>query len=778
VIEFNYKLGWPWVAGIAAIAVLVVWWSYRTAIARPKGGTRLLGLALRLLALAGVACCLLDPQWVDRIKHQQPSRLAVLLDTSRSMSIRDAGADRLSNAQTWLREKVLPQAPPNVALAYFGFDQNCQTFAAGKARTAMPFDSASPTGSVTALANALDQILIAGSAEPLMGVVLCSDGIENAGQDPLAVARLFRRKGVPIYTATFGTTNEPRDIVVEDVQVKKAVLNQARSRVRISVRSAGFDGETVPIQLRFRNEVVARASVKLTGGLQRVELEFAPRIKGYHVFEAVIPAQRDEWLATNNRRLFGLEVIDPTIRVLYMEGTPMQAHQPEWKYLKDALESDPNIKCKALFRWPSTAGTGLNTVDVDPDTGEKVYPVQHPTQGYPRTLAGLLEYDVVINSDIVKESFSAEQLLNTARLVEQYGGGFVMIGGKKAFGAGGYHRTVLDKFVPVAMENDFDTSYQPFQLAVMPQAWNHPLIAFGANRQETMDIWTRKFPPLYGYNRVGRAKPGAFVLAVDPGERTVYGPRIILAAQEVGKGRTMAFTSDTTRSWGKDFETLWGEKANAYGPMSEMNCDCRYFRAFWINAIRWLAAGKVGNTNRPVSLELAQTVCRPAGTVAASVRVLGQNQQVTGQAQVAITVNASNPTNPVFAAQFDVASQLYRANVSVPAAGDYKIAATASFRNSKLGEDSQLLICEDVDVEMDRICADPDLMAMIARTSGGKNLNPENPDPAEIKSIFGNAPPVTMEVRRTPLWDRFGWLVALVSLLSAEWVIRRLRGLA
>ena len=77
-------------------------------------------------------------------------------------------------------------------------------------------------------------------------------------------------------------------------------------------------------------------------------------------------------------------------------------------------------------------------------------------------MAGLLEYDVVIHSDIKKESFSPEQLQNIAKLVEQHGGGFVMIGGNSAFGKGGYHQTVLDRIIPVAMEQASDSQGRRF----------------------------------------------------------------------------------------------------------------------------------------------------------------------------------------------------------------------------------------------------------------------------------------------------------------------------
>src|SRR6185436_688480 len=123
------------------------------------------------------------------------------------------------------------------------------------------------------------------------------------------------------------------------------------------------------------------------------------------------------------------------------------------------------------YRQFGANGQHLNTIDVDAETGEKIYPVEHPTMGFPRTLAGLLEYDVVIHSDIKKESFNSQQLENIARLVEQNGGGFVMIGGNSAFGKGGYHRTILDRVIPVAMQQDQDSQSRPFHIAVPTPVW-------------------------------------------------------------------------------------------------------------------------------------------------------------------------------------------------------------------------------------------------------------------------------------------------------------------
>ena len=95
-----------------------------------------------------------------------------------------------------------------------------------------------------------------------------------------------------------------------------------------------------------------------------------------------------------------------------------------------------------------------------------------------------------------------------------------MIGGNSAFGKGGYHRTILDRIIPVAMHQQNDSEARPFHMQVPAPAWSHPIIALGRTRQETEEIWTKKFPIFYGCNLVDRAKPGAVVLGIDS-NRTV-----------------------------------------------------------------------------------------------------------------------------------------------------------------------------------------------------------------------------------------------------------------
>lgn len=780
-IEFGYKPPWwGWVVG-GGLVGLLVWWSYFTSVARPRGWTQFTLVLLRLTVIGLTFLCLLNPQWVERVERQPPSRVALLVDTSRSMSLQDVDPDgRLAEAQQWLGQHLLPAAPPHVQILPFAFDATLRPLTNGNTSAAQAVNDLSPTGAVTALAKALETLWTAAAAEPPTAVILCTDGVETESGDALALARWYRRKGIPIHTVCVGTTNEMRDVVVENVQVRRPVASNAPARIVATIASPGFAGFQRKVQIRYLQRVLAEQTVFLSGGRQHVEFEFRPPSRQYQVYNVYVPPEAGEWLPSNNRRAFGLEAADTTLRVLYMEGTPMQdnAPQPEWRYLKTALESDPHIKVKVLYRTRFRAFQGGFIPEAEIQPGEEVYPVEHLTKGYPRTLQELQQFDVVIHSDIPKDLFTADQLAHTVQWVEEHGGGFVMIGGKSAFGTGGYHRTPLDRLIPVAMESSNDTLNQAFRMALPGHAWKHPLIAIGLNPEETKTMWTTRLPLLYGLNRVNRAKPGATVLAVHPTEHNADGPLVVLAVQEIGRGRTMAFTSDITRSWGKDFETQWGELLQPQGFWNEFNCDQRYYRRFWINAVRWLAANRLTRTNSPVLLELDHTVLHPGETLAPLIHVRDASGRPAAAAEVRLTLSAPGATDRVERAEYDPAHQAFRARLPLPIAGDFTLRASASLRGAQLGEDKQLVVCEALEKEMLDVRARPESLATLARLAGGRALDTQATQFSALRPLFGTAPPPAVEMRRSPLWDKAWLLSAIIALLGVEWVLRRLRGLA
>jgi hypothetical protein len=319
---------------------------------------------------------------------------------------------------------------------------------------------------------------------------------------------------------------------------------------------------------------------------------------------------------------------------------------------------------------------------------------------------------------------------------------------------------------------------------------------------------------LYGFNRVGRAKPGAIVLAENPAYITPYGNGVLLAVQEIGKGRSMAFTSDTTRSWGKDFETIWGEhkRANAAPGtiLTERNCDSRYYRQFWVNAVRWLASSKLGRTNDPVTLELAQSYCLPDQSVSARVKVRDTELKDIANAEVSLLVSEGRKTNAPIRAIYNPAAKAYLADLRLPKTGEFIVTAVANAAQTTsprtrpkaqlisspstnissptsnfeprtsnfIGDDHQLLVAETADLELLDLRARPGFMAALARNSHGENFSLSSGQVLSPAYMFAKAPAPKIEYRREPLWDKATWLGIILGLLAVEWTIRRVRGLA
>ena len=776
-IEFNWTPDWRWLVPGLLVGAGIIYWSYRVARGTAGPQLRLALFGLRLLVLGAVGLCLLDPQRVTQDRYFDTGRIAVLVDTSRSMSWADDTESRLDLAKDWIKREL--KVPKSFSVSYYGFSSNL---------VSLPnLDQAAAGGGQTDIAGALENLAVTTAQNPPDSVVLLSDGGDNSFGNLEAVAKSFARKKIPVRTVLLGITNEPADVVVENVQVQRVTFNQLTTRVIVTLRSTGFGDHVVPLRILKGNAVQVESPVRLTGGSQRVELEFTPPEPGFYTFSAEIPPQPGERLLTNNRRDFGLTVVDQILHVIYMEATGMQQGVFQPLYLKHALEETPGFKVKTLYTEQDLMG-GSSPVDdsiireqvayVDPRNGDRIYRVRHSTEGYPKTLKELLNYDVLIFSDVSKNDFTPEQLAATESFVTKYGGGFVMVGGNTSFGSGGYQNTVIDNLIPVAMEQQNDITSANFVPHVPDVAWSHPLLQISPNPDENRKIWTEKFPYLVGYNRVDRAKPGAVVLLENPYSSTVYGPDVILAAQEVGNGRTMALTTDTTYLWGEYFETIWGEKINPDLPLSEANCDSRYFKQFWVNAIRWLAAPKFDRDRNTLAVELPQTYCPPGTPI--PVRVGAWNREGGKISDAGVTLHLMEDNNEVQTekAVYSETDQRYLATIKVPSAGSFILRTAATFNDGKTAQDQQLVVGEETDLEMADVRAKPETLAAVAQWSGGQVLSPDQNDESTMsKAIIGDKP-ATVKYRKTPLWDKSGFLAVIIGLLTLEWATRRLRGMA
>ncbi|MCX6874387.1 MAG: glutamine amidotransferase [Verrucomicrobia bacterium] len=743
--EWSPYPAWNWIAaGVSILFAAMAWRTLRVPHGPPLG-LRLLWLALRGALLALLLAILLHPHRVERREFREPLDVAVLLDDSASMSLRDEPGtpprlEQLKECAGAMRTL----AGGGIRLRWYRFADDAQPVSGPEAITA--------TGRDSRIGKALETVLGDERTRSLGAVILASDGQTPDPDAARRAARLYRQANIPLYTLLVGTPEESPDLWLSDLTAAQESLYSLRVRLSGTLHAPGFVGRKVSLRVHCEGRLVHESFETVEADAKPFERTFDTPFTGFHRYQVEVRPEQGERLTDNNTGVVGAEVLDRKIRVINMEGTPNAGH-----YLENALEADPDIEVTSLF-FPQTESFDASrkipfTIDAD---GRKVYNIAHPIKGYPRTLQEMLTYDVVINSDIYKEAFTPEQLDLTVALVEEHGGGFVMVGGSTAFGAGHYDETVIDKLMPVDVYGNEGMKWSGFKLQVPEEMLDHPVMALGATREETARIWRERFPGFTGLNTVNRAKPGARVLAFNADQSNDYGPLVVFAVQQIGRGRTMAFTSDTTQSWGSQFHTQFGTSAD----------KTLYYRRFWNQAVRWLAADRIRRKSGELKVHLDHSVAVPGESV--DVRI----PFPPTYPDAAITLRQGLPGEEAAPVELirDEVTRTWHAEVPMKTQGEWIFTAGLPRPGlDPLFAHALVNVVPDTR-EYASTAANRDLMAELAQLGGGRLLEH---DPKTWSVKVDPRGSRIIEYGRRAVWDRWWMMALLLALLTVEWGLRR-----
>jgi len=782
---------WILIPGAIALAALVAWLYRRGAVGLQRRVPRPL-LVLRMLAILLVLLCICDPVYRFHKSEKMKSVVALLVDDSASMAIRDVpdGRTRIESARRLLF------GPTGKVARAIGAKFRVRTYAfAQRLRELRDPSSLQAEGRRTDFAACLTSLLAVLSGETLSGVIVCSDGADNGPDSVGPALRVFRENGIPIYTIGCGSRGGARDIRIERVSTHRRVSLETEVTAYVHVNSTGFAGTTVPLILS-RGGVVQQQTVTLTDSPKRLEMRFKATEDGLLDYEVRIPPQRGELLEENNRQVFTVNASKHKLKVLYMEGTQYRQDDRrlwEFQYLVQALEEDKQIEVKPMLR-----------DDVQAATKAGVPCVRDPDNGFPTTRKELFDYDVIICSDVDIVYFTEQQLKNIVDFVAEHGGAYIMIGGYTAFGPGGYDESIVDKMLPVDMQGRDDgyTEGVPFRWQITPEGWRHPIMQLDMDPKKNRDLWAR-MPLFRGFNHVLRAKPGATALAVHPDRKTLYGPNVILAVQPYGKGRTIAFVTDTTAGWGHDFEASWGEGA-----------DNRHFRKLWQNAVRWAAAYHLKVPNSPILIHADSNRYATGDRARLRAEVWDENFNPTHDLRVVLDIKA--PDGKVSTMSMDPAIGIpgeYLAAMPLPAKGVYEVTArahapgkttapagardaeAAGARDAEaarakdaeaagakdagaadeVGSDVAIFTVGDPGYEYHSFNLNQPFLERLANETGGAHVSLD--EAASLPDRLAEAAHLDETYVEKSWWDHPHLLALILALLGLEWFLRRRVGL-
>jgi Ca-activated chloride channel family protein len=392
----------PYFVALLVLAPLFIYWLRRTPRhLSPLRRRLLLGLRLAVfvLLIAGLVRFSLA-------RAYSQANVIFLLDMSHSIA-----AEVRQHALTFIQTlSKLKRPDDGIGLIVFGADASLEQ-AVSKTFT-VPEIASEVDGAATNIARALQVGLASFPSEGARQLVLLTDGNENVAS-AMDAAVIARSLGTAVSALPLGRPPGEPEVRVQNLILPKQVKAGEPFRVEAVV----YSSLKTPASLElFRGgHFAGRQEVTLEPGKNRFSFQQRTNQEGVHLYQLVVNSPKDT-IVDNNRWLAFTEILGPPkILLLY----------------------DPPYTSTALVEALRQQGLDVRT---------------QPWETLPHTLSGYLEYDALIFDNVPGFGISVSQMEVLQRYVRDMGGGLLMLGGEKSFGAGGYYRTPLEKMLPVDMD--------------------------------------------------------------------------------------------------------------------------------------------------------------------------------------------------------------------------------------------------------------------------------------------------------------------------------------
>jgi uncharacterized membrane protein len=754
--------GWLLVLLVAVSAGGLAWLTWRQlpeAAPRVRNWRAWLVWGLESALVALLLLLLWEPAiTVAELKSQQ-NIIAVLVDDSLSMANADAGADgtmaRETAAVKTLEAGVLVGLQKKFQTRVYRLDAGLTwvqqpDVSSGKSGVTLdgfpriPLKGVGPDVGATHINAGLRQLTAETSELPVGAVVLLSDGAENAGGgagdsggiDLETISALHNRR-LPVHTIGFGKEKAAHDVEMDDAVVAAKAMADSRMTATVSFRQRGYAGQKATLDVKDGDKLLASKVVTLApDGVGSSETMFfnAGDAGVKSIGFALEPLAGEENTA-NNAVTRLVDVSPEPRRILYVEGEPRW----EFKFIRRAEAEDKGVQIVSMLR--TTENKIYRQGIVDPS---------ELLDGFPTKAEDLFKYQAIIIGSVEADYFTPVQRELLREFVDKRGGGLLFLGGRFSLSDGGWGSSSVADLFPTFVSNEKGTFRRENATVQLTAAGaESPITRLLDDRAANVDRW-RKLPYLNDYQDPGAPKPGATVLAQMTAGRTMP----LLVTQSYGHGRTAVLA--TSGTW------RWQMSSALDDPSHDL---------FWQQLLRWLAADSPGQ----VVATMPQQTLMDEGHVKLTAVV--RDKEFTPAADAHVTAHVIGPDG--LSAMVDLTPVpntpgTFAMDWTAEKPGSYLAEVTAD-RTGKsgqeLGKDVISFRREDGVAESFHTQQNRELLQKLSDETGGRYWEQSELERLPKEISYSEA---GISVRDTKeLWDMPIVFLALLGLMSADWLLRR-----
>jgi len=723
-----FASGWPvWLliliaaAGTAALGVSIA--RRRETLTVGKLGVLAL---LQAVMLSGLLVLLWQPALSTEQLRARDNAVAVVVDTSASMSYGEGEQSRLQQGVAALDDAVLGgQLDASLGVRLYAFADTSQAIDS--------FEDVPPPGAATHIGEALLGVLREAGSSALSAVILVSDGADNS--DALGPAQLaeIASFGVPVHTVGVGREVIEDDVELAGVRLPTDALPGSQLTAQVSVRHAG-SGEA-ELKVYDGDAILASRSLRLPdrSGVSTHMIDFDIGAAGVKDLRFTLDPLPGEPNIVNNAQYRVVEIPAERRSILYLEGEPRW----EYKFIRRALDEDSPIRVASLLR----------------TTPNKFYRqgLEEPTEldaGPPADREALFAYDALIIGSFEAAAFTPEQQEDIRAFVSERGGNLLMLGGLRGLADGGWGNTVVAEVLPAALPSIDAPSFIRWRAkARLTDAGRGSLITqLDADPERNAELW-EEMPELADFQYLAELKPGAVALLEAEVQNTVHP---LLAYQRYGLGAAYVLATGGTWRWQMQL------------PSEDMRHE-----TFWRQMLQALVAG----VPEPVQLRADRLYYGDSTEIKLRAEVRNRRFEPVDAAEVVVTTSSAAQT-PTEVAMQPVPGEpgVYTATIQAEQPGVYEFSAAATLDGEPLGTGLFAVRREDGVAEHFSIQQNRPLLERLAQVTGGRYFSLDTIDelPEEIR--FSQAGIVETQV--LPLWNMPINFLLLLLLKAAEWLLR------
>jgi hypothetical protein len=795
----------------AAILIFVRYMARRDAVEiHPVVGWIL--TVLRASVFLGLLVLYLQPHWRCEREVVRNSRVLLLVDTSLSMGQTDGNSsNRDAQVATMLQESDFLSrlrkthdvtvyqfsedllhdrmiSLPKIVAGESG-DASKNVKAAGNAhhnsdgKTLLSEKDAvdwkkwiEPTGTETRLGQALRQLIHDERGSPISGIIVFTDGGQNAGIAPEAAVALAKDANIPLFTVGLGSERQSAQVRVSDLVVPARAYPGDRYAVTGYLQAQGMAGKNVTVQVFSRpaasegNEASRQGTGTVVGSLQvtlggdgevlPVRFDLPADAAGRRTIGFRIQGEEGAAIPADHLREADIEIVDRKNHILLLASGPSR----EYQFLRSQLYRDKSTVVDVLLQ------TGQDGMSQD---AKKILPE------FPSTREQMYDYDCIVGFDPNWQAFNTSQLELLESWVGEQGGGLIAIAGPVWAGKAinGWIQDPAMKPVQNLYPVEFprrlsaDTtvysSHDAWPLEFTHEGNAAEFLWLGDTASASREAWS-SFPGVYSDCPVRGAKPGATVYAYFSDPQASQGAEhpVYFVGQFYGAGRVFYMGSGE----------MWRTRA----------IDESYFEQFYTKLIRHVSQGRLlRGSSRGVLL-----VGQDRYIVGNSVEIRAQltNARLEPLDVPSVNLDVIQPSNEVqtiLLRRDPVRAGAYVGQFQATQEGTYRLELLVpESERERLTRRIQVKI---PDLERENPRRNDALLSSIAKSTGGRYyvgvnaIQAEGGPDALISLLPDRTNTVILTAASNSQWEEtwLRWMMGvLCGLLCLEWFLRRLAKLA